>query len=166
MIFGRGRIPKAKFNISNVELEQVKEFKYLGVVFTPQLTFSSHVQLITAKAKARIAYLFMRLPMYELSLELVVKLFHTYVLPIYLYCAPIWSSSLNSKNIIQQLNSVFTNYLKRYLGLPRYTQNAAVHFYTRTWPLYYAVKHLAMIATFKINFPANSLNGHKLSFAS
>jgi len=61
MIFGRGRIPEADFFINNEKLEHVKEFKYLGVVLTPQLSFARHVQIISTKAKARIAYLYMRI---------------------------------------------------------------------------------------------------------
>jgi len=137
MVFGRGRIPKADFTIGEDELEIVKEFTYLGVRLSPQLSYSNHINAMTIKAKARIAYLYLRLPLYDMSLELVVKIFETYVLPIFTYCAPIYASNVQSQNAIQKLNAVFTNYLKRYLGLPKYALNAAIHYYCAQWIFHY-----------------------------
>jgi len=50
MIFGRGRTPEARFYINNNELEIIKEFTYLGVVFSPQLSFSKHIDATVCKA--------------------------------------------------------------------------------------------------------------------
>ena len=147
MVFGRGRIPYFMCSINGEAIEIVKEFSYLGVVLSQQLSFSSHIQKCVTKAKARMAYLFFKLPLYEMSLDLVVRIFQTYILQIFAYCAPVWANEIKSQNAIAQLNAVFTNYIKRYLGLPKYANNAAVHFYCKTWPLYYAVKHLASNAT-------------------
>jgi len=166
MVFGQGRIPQAAFYINGEELEMVKEFKYLGVILTQQLSYSSHVEEIVAKAKQRVAYLYMRLPMYSMSLDLVIRIFQTYILPIFLYCTRIYAPNLKSLNAIQQLNAVFTNYVKRYLGLPKYANNAAIHYYCGTWPLYNATMHGAVHAVSKINFPPDSLNGYKLSIAN
>ena len=166
MIFGRGRIPKAEFYINKEEIEIVKEFKYLGVMLSPQLSFSSHIQSCVTKAKTRIAYLFLHLPLYEMSLELVVQTFNIFLLPIFTYCSPIWINDQKSQNAVQQLNSVFTNYIKRYLGLPRYAHNAALHFYCGTWPLYNAIKHTSVEAALRINFPENSIDNYQLSFVN
>ena len=165
MIFGRGRIPEADFFINNEKLEHVKEFKYLGVVLTPQLSFARHVQIISTKAKARIAYLYMVLPLLQMSLGLVVKIFETYILPLYQYCAAIWTYDFKSQNVIQEMNAVFTNYIKRYLGLPKSAHNAAVHYYCGTWPLYNAIKSFSASAVFNIRFPSDSMEGHQLSIA-
>ena len=166
MIFGKGRIPAAEFQIKGEKLEIVKEFSYLGVVFTPQLSFTNHVRNIVAKAKSRIAYLYINLPLYEMSLEMIISIFQTYILAMFMYCAPIWSVKLEAKNSIEMLNAVFNSYMKRYLGLPKYAHGAAIHYYCRTWPLYYAVRYLASEAVTKLSFPPNSLNGHQLSFAN
>jgi len=166
MIFGKGKIPESEFTIKGETVEIVKQFSYLGVIFTPQLSFANHVRAIVTKAKSRIAYLFVCLPLHEMSLELVVKIFETYVLAMFNYCAPIWTYKLEAKNIVQMLNTVFNTYLKRYLGLPRYAQSAALHYYCKTWPLYNAVKFFAKEAITKINFPSDSLHGHKLSFSN
>ena len=101
-----------------------------------------------------------------MSLGLAVKIFETYVLPIFTYCAPVYASNLKSQNAIQQLNAVFTNYLKRYLGLPKYAQNSAVHYYCGTWPLHYAIMNIASRSVHKLNFPPDSLNGHQISFSN
>ena len=64
------------------------------------------------------------------------------------------------------LNAVFTNYLKRYLGLPKYAHIAAIHYYCKTWPLFNAIKFSAQDAIAKIKFPAESMHGHQLSFVN
>ena len=158
------RIPKAEFEIRGEKIDIVKQFSYLGVILTPQLSFACHARALVSKARARIAYLFMSLPLRKMSLEIVLKIFETYLLPVFSYCAPIWTYNLNG-NSIQSMNSVFTSYLKRYLGLPKYSHNAAVHYYCKTWPLYNAVKFAARNAVSRIQFPANSLDGLQLSFA-
>jgi len=136
MVFGRGWIPKADFIINGERIEVVREFKYLGVILSPQLSFSSHLQACASKAKARISYLYLKLPLLEMPLDLVIQIFNTYILQIFMYCAPIWVSRVTSKNAIQQLNAVFSNFIKRYLGLPKYVSNSAVHYYCGTWPLF------------------------------
>ena len=83
MIFGRGRIPKAEFHINMEEIEIVKEFKYLGVMLSPLLSFSSHIQTCIMKAKS--------------------------LLLIFTYCSPIWINDQKLQKAVQQLNSVFTN---------------------------------------------------------
>ena len=166
MIFGRGRIPNAEFFIMESKIEVVKEFKYLGVTLTPQLSYAKHIQACVVKAKARIAYLYLKLPLFEMPLEIVIDIFTTYLLPIFTYCSPIWASSIVSQNSLQQLNSVFTNYVKRYLGLPKYANNAAVHYYCSTWPLYNAIMHSNTKQWFRISFPEGTLNNYNLSFAN
>ena len=42
MIFGKGRIPKAEFEIRGEKIDIVKQFSYLGVILTPQLSFACH----------------------------------------------------------------------------------------------------------------------------
>jgi len=101
-----------------------------------------------------------------MTLELVIKIFQTYLIPIFTYCAPIWTNDIRSNNNIQKLNAVFTNYIKKYLGLPKYAHNAAVHYYCGTWPLYNAIKNLAQTAATNINFPPNCIDGHQLTFAN
>ena len=64
------------------------------------------------------------------------------------------------------INSVFTSYLKRYLGLPKYAHGAAIHFYCRTWPLFNAIRYLARGAISKITFPPDSMDGYQLTFAN
>ena len=131
-----------------------------------QLSFANHINHCVTKAKTRIAYLYLTLPIYEMPLDLVIQIFHVYLLPIFMYCAAIWSYDLKSQNAIQQINAIFTNYLKRYFGLPKYAHNAAIHFYSGTWTLYYAIKHLAPESILKINFPESSLDDYQLSFAN
>ena len=82
MIFHKGRIPKTSFYIENEEIEVVQEFRYLGFIFTCQLSFSKHIQALNIKAKARIGLMFTRLPLKELPLSKVMRLFEISIQPI------------------------------------------------------------------------------------
>ena len=101
-----------------------------------------------------------------MPLHIVVQIFNTYLLPIFTYCSAIWANDIRSQNAIDKMNAVFTNYMKRYLGVPKYVQNAAIHFYCGTWPLYNAIKHLNLQTVLKLNFPPNALENYQLSFAN
>jgi len=167
MIFGKGRIPEAEFTLGEGggALEKVKYFKYLGLTFSVQMAFTEHVFEVNARARQRIAYLYWRLPLHEMNLELVVNLFITYILPMYTYCSPIWSVKL-SDNAVEALNVVFMNYLRRYFCLPKHSHRAALYYYTNTRPLHDAVRNLSMNAITKIAFPPDALEGYQLSFAN
>ena len=43
MVLHKGILPVSYFYIDRVEIEIVKEFKYLGFIFTCQLSFSKHI---------------------------------------------------------------------------------------------------------------------------
>ena len=86
MIFGKGRVARHKeFTIEGKPLEEVKSYTYLGFKFSPQLSFSDHLSMVNTKARSRIGLLFNRIPLRSLQLEVVLKIFDVYVLPIYRY---------------------------------------------------------------------------------
>ena len=79
MVFYRGRVPKVEFYINGSKLDSVTRFKYLGFLFTCQLSFSEHLKNINTIAKAKIGYLFGMLPMRSLSLDMVLKIWSVYI---------------------------------------------------------------------------------------
>ena len=126
MVFHKGRLPVSSFYIDRVEIEIVKEFKYLGFIFTCQLSFSKHIQALNTKAKARIGLMFSRLPLAQLSLKRLAQLFKIYVLPIYSYGAALWMSRV-SRTKLDEMDAVWTRYLKRYFLIPLHSNNAITY---------------------------------------
>ena len=71
IILRKGKHPDAaKFVINGKEIEIVGQFRYLGVVFTPQLKFYAHVDLIIKKIKAKIRILFAKTTIRDIKLEI------------------------------------------------------------------------------------------------
>jgi len=54
----RHRVPPPVFTISNLQLEEVESFKYLGLLFTTDLSWTTHITSICAKAKQILAMLY------------------------------------------------------------------------------------------------------------
>ncbi|KAG1673340.1 putative ABC transporter C family member 15 [Nymphon striatum] len=55
-VFHKGRLPKCSVSINGHDLERVPTFVYLGIVFTPQLSFTKHIERCVSKANARALY--------------------------------------------------------------------------------------------------------------
>ena len=134
MVFALGRPPKISLKIGHECIEKTNSFNYLGLMFTPQLSFSNHLESLNSRAKSRAALLFHKFPLLHISIEKLVKIFIIFVVPIYEYGLTIWwhRCSRSSKD---QMNSVFTIFLKRWLGVPRWANNAKVHHLCETKPL-------------------------------
>ena len=137
-IFYKGRLPNAdtnfKFTVNNEELECVNEFKYLGIIFTTQLSFTKHIEMINTKARSKIGLILGKLKSMNIELDMILKMFECYVLPSYTYGLNVWFDNI-SQEAKKTLNSTFTKYLKRYLGLPYNTLNSLVYHVTETHPL-------------------------------
>ena len=111
-----GFCPKQNFVYKGEEIEICKEFVYLGVVLTTQLSATQHVLHIISKCNQRIGMLFSKLPMKSIPLPVALSVFAMYILPILTYALPVWFPKVTEESK-KRLNSVFTKFLKRYLGL-------------------------------------------------
>ena len=162
MVFHRGRCPRSSFTYAGNEIEIVKSFKYLGFTFTTQLSFSRHVESLIVKARSRIGLLFSKLPIMGLPIDIALKLFDTYISPIFLFGVALWMSNCSNSSK-QSLDAVFTKFLKRYLCIPQWTNNATTYFVTQTIPLSSYLKIRAPHMIRGLVFP-DCLSGLKLTF--
>ena len=167
LIFHKGRLPNSvsnfSFHINSSELEIVKEFKYLGIIFTNQLSFTTHLSNCIIRARSKIAFLFHALPLKFLSLSVLLKIFRVFIFPIFSYGSHIWVTSSFSKNVANSVNSVFTKFLKRYLCIPQFSCNSIVHFLTNTFPLMHSLLSFTISSSFKACFPV-SLSNFRFQF--
>ena len=89
--------------ISDITLERVQSFKYLVLLFKPNLSWSLHIQNICKKAK-KVLGLIYRLFYIHCTSSTLLTLYFTLVRPILEYCSVIWDPS--SSTTISALESV------------------------------------------------------------
>ena len=122
-----------KFFAENVELEEVKEFDYLGVIFTPQLAYSKHLEKINVKARARIGQVFAKIPLLNVSPTLAEEVFKIYIQSTYEYCSAIWTTNV-SKVALENMDRVHSKFWKRYLQVPKSASKNITYLITATKP--------------------------------
>ena len=164
MIFHRGRLPNEPllFMYDGHSLEVVKSFCYLGFWLTVQLCFTRHLEAVIAKAKSQSGLLFAKLPLMHVPLHLAIDVFRVYIAPLFHYGLALWMSKV-SKAMLQALDAVWTKFLKRYLGVPVWTNNATILHIANEQPLSKTLKKRAPHQLGGLVFP-ESLSGMKLSF--
>ena len=89
MIFGRHN-KRIKFYINEFEVEVVKEFKYLGIIFTNNQRFTQTIKSNVSKGKRAIYSILSKAKSNGLSLSCQIHLFKVIVLPIFLYGCEVW----------------------------------------------------------------------------
>src|SRR3990167_684761 len=90
LVFHKGRLPPTSLTLQGTQLELVKSYEYVGLTFTPQLSFSKHLKKTTQKARCRIGQLFSMLPINECSRDLFLQVFRCYIYPVFTYGLPVW----------------------------------------------------------------------------
>jgi len=95
-------LPNAKMCISNMPIDRVQSFKYLGITLTHNLSWSVHIDAITKRAKRLLGFLYRSF--YKTNPNLIVHFYKTIVRPILEYNNFVWSPHL--VNDIHKLESV------------------------------------------------------------
>ena len=161
LIFHKGRTSKFTFTIAGREVQIVNSFTYLGFTFTTQLKFTDHLQKITTKAASKCGILFSKIKTRDVPLSVMLDLFTCYVLPVYQYGLALHIGKY-SENAMNAANAVFSKFLKRYLGIPYWSNNSITYFITGTQPLMTTLQQLGQKSINALKFP-HVLHGHKLS---
>ena len=82
--------------------------------------------------------LFAKTTIKEVKLDTALKFFQCYIQPIFDYNLVVWSTDFRL-SCDEELNSVFTIYLTRYMGLNYGTRSSIVHFLTETQPFRHSI---------------------------
>ncbi len=126
MLFGTPTMLKASGRLALQHggrvIEQVSDFKYLGVVLDSELSFSAHVGGLAKKISSRLGVLG-RVRKF-LPQDLRVMLYNTLVLPHFDYASVVWSNT--HAKFTDRLVSLQARAGKIILGLPRLTSTAHV----------------------------------------
>ena len=116
--------------------------------------------MINLKAKERIGLLFSKLPIKELPIELAFKIFDVYILPLYCYGLPLWLSNC-SESALNQVNQIFTKYVKRYLAVPKWANNSITYHLINTMLFVERLKKIAPNLIGKLELP-EEMNGYQI----
>ena len=81
--------PHAQFTLNSSPLEQVETFKYLGILLSSDLSWSSHIDFICTKARKLIGLLYRRF-YGNVDNHSLLELYSVLVRPHLEYAAPIW----------------------------------------------------------------------------
>ncbi len=84
--------------------------KILGVTLDAKLTFETHINNITSQLSSLIGLLRKSIKIFN-NQSIAIKCFYSYLLPIFEYCSPVWSSAaschLNALNrVLRQIQSL------------------------------------------------------------
>ena len=103
-------------------LEVTKEYKYLGLVLTECLDFNITVKYLALHANRALGAIIAKCKVLGgFPFKCFTKLFNSLVLPILLYAAAVWGYKSYSC-----INAVFNRACRFYLGVGKYTPNAAI----------------------------------------
>ena len=123
MIFYRGRLPgNISFNFNGDNIEIVKEFNYLGIVFSRIGNFKACKKRIAEKARIAMYNVIKKGRTHNLSISCQLDLFDKLVKPILLYGCEIWGFENN-----EILEKVQLKFCKLLLNLKSSTPNCMVY---------------------------------------
>lgn len=148
MVFGKPMNTNLKLN--GKVIEQVKQYKYLGIIFNAIKNIDSNMlgknsaNLVNKGNKSIYSLLKKTKCMGAIRPTTQLFLFDTYVKPILLYGVGIWGMAKESINSIEK---VHLKYLKQMLGVKRTTNSDMVYGETGHMPLYVCA-HTQMINYF------------------
>ena len=116
---------------------------------------------MTTKAASKCGVLFSKIKTRDVPLSVMLDLFTCYVLPVYQYGLALHIGKY-LENAMNAANAVFSKFLKRYLGIPYWSNNSITYFITGTQPLMTTLQQLGQKSINGLKFP-HVLHGHKLS---
>ena len=131
MIFSRGnQMIKGTFYVDGKELENVKEFKYLGItIHKKSCSFTPTTSYLKIKATRSLYSLKSKLNFRHLKIQTSLKLYDALVKPILLYGSEVWEPFLDwdsNKWDAGAIERAYTQFLKQVLGVNRSTTTALV----------------------------------------
>lgn len=110
------------FHNANAPLETVSHYKYLGVVLNEFLDFHEIAKTVAMSASRALGLIISKSKVFGgFHYSTFTKLYDTCVWPIISYSAPIWGDKSYSC-----INAVQNRAMRFYLGIGKYTSNAAV----------------------------------------
>ena len=100
MVISSDKNSKANVIVDNVELEQVKEFKYLGQTITADAKTETEIRIRTCIAKGRYQELNKILSNKKISQKLKLRLINCFIMSVFTYGSETWTINKDIENKI------------------------------------------------------------------
>ena len=131
MTFTRGtQKEKTTFNIEGMPLENVKDYKYLGILINKKnCTFVPALKALRIKATRALYAIKGKVNISQLPIRVALKLFDALIKPILLYASETWEPFLNysyEKWDYEEIEKVHLHFIKQIMGVNRSTTNILV----------------------------------------
>ena len=131
MVFSRGNQKiKTSFHVNGEALENVKEFKYLGItIHKKSCSFMPTMKHFRLKATRALYMLRSKINLTNLPIKVALKLFDAIIKPILLYGSEVWEPFLNQDELKWDQNDIertYHQFLKQILGVNRSTSTMMV----------------------------------------
>jgi hypothetical protein len=105
IIFGTSRPGNYMFTLSGEKIEIVKEYKYLGVLFSSSGSFLKARKQLIIQAKKALHILYMRIANIDLPIDVQIKLFDQTIVPILTYNCEVWG--FENLDLIERVHTDF-----------------------------------------------------------
>ena len=131
MTFSRGtQKEKTQFKMGGEVLENVKEYKYLGIIINKKnCTFTPSIKALRNKATRALYAIKAKVNIHRLPIKMAFKLFDALIKPILLYASEVWEPFIDNdydKWDHNEIEKVHTQFIKQLLGVNRSTTNILV----------------------------------------
>lgn len=90
MIFSKGPAPKCSFMYNSDTLEVVKEYNYLGIIFSRSGSFCKAKKHLCTQSQKAMYGIIRKIRFFDMSFDIQLDLFDKVVLPVLLYSCEIW----------------------------------------------------------------------------
>ncbi len=90
VVFGTNKLEKYKFYLNGDCIETVKEYKYLGLLFSTSGSFLNARKQIVSQATKAMHMLYTIIYNLDLPIDIQIKLFDQTILPILTYNCEVW----------------------------------------------------------------------------
>ena len=131
LVFSKGAMLKRKFYYNTPNIENVKEFKYLGIVLSRTGSYCKAKKHLCEQAQKAMYGVIRKIRQFNLPIECQLDLFDKVVTPILLYGCEIWG--YENMDIIERVHLKF---LKTIFNLKSSTPNYMIYGETGRFPLY------------------------------
>ena len=136
IVFGRGKIKTdLAFHLNNQNIEIVKHFKYLGVIFSRGGSFQASIKHNCEQAAKAMFLLIRKMKTLDLSVDTQIELFDKMIKPILLYGSEIWGYSN-----VKPIERIHVKFLKSIFNLKQSTPNVMLYGEFGVYPIEIDIK--------------------------
>ncbi|MES9903304.1 MAG: reverse transcriptase family protein, partial [Sedimenticola sp.] len=135
IVFGTTKIANFNFTLNGVHVETVKEYKYLGILFSASGSFLNARKQIASQAKKAMYLLYTRIFNLDLPVDIQLKLFDQTILPILTYNCEVWGFEN-----LELIERVHTDYLRKITKSKRSTPLYMLYGELGRYPLEITIK--------------------------